>query len=191
MIIGKFPNLRLRRTRKYTWSRKLIQENNLSPNDLIHPIFLIEGKNKKQAVKSMPGVYRYSIDHLGVIINNIIKHKIPMVALFPSTPNNKKDNFGTEAFNEDNLVCRAIRYIKKRSLKKFCFYLVWKHLHTNFDSFCQLNRKASQLLQHLSWLQPSLLDLLLLLLLNLLKLHHTQSPLLLPHLKRIQFQHRQ
>ncbi len=114
MIIGKFPNLRLRRTRKYTWSRKLIQENNLSPNDLIYPIFLIEGKNRKQPIKSMPGVFRYSIDQLGIIINNIIKNKIPMVALFPSTPNNKKDEFGTEALNENNLVCRAIRFIKKR-----------------------------------------------------------------------------
>ena len=114
MIIGKFPNLRLRRTRKYSWSRKLIEENNLSPNDLIHPIFLIEGKNRKQPIKSMPGVYRYSIDQLGIIINNIIKNKIPMVALFPSTPNNKKNKFGSEALNENNLVCRAIRFIKKR-----------------------------------------------------------------------------
>ena len=114
MITGKYPSLRLRRTRKYNWSRKLIQENNLSSNDLIYPIFLIEGKNKMQAIKSMPGIYRYSIDRLGIIINNVIKHKIPMVALFPSTPNNKKDKFGTEALNENNLVCRAIRFIKKR-----------------------------------------------------------------------------
>ena len=114
MITGKYPSLRLRRTRKYNWSRKLIQENNLSSSDLIYPIFLIEGKNKKQLIKSMPGIYRYSIDRLGIIINNVIKHKIPMVALFPSTPNNKKDNFGTEALNENNLVCRAIRFIKKR-----------------------------------------------------------------------------
>ena len=114
MITGKYPSLRLRRTRKYDWSRRLIQENNLSCSDFIYPIFLIEGKNKKVPVKSMPGVYRYSIDKLGMIINNVIKHKIPMVALFPSTPNHKKDKFGTEAFNEDNLVCRAIRYIKKR-----------------------------------------------------------------------------
>ena len=114
MITGKYPSLRLRRTRKYTWSRRLIQENNLSCSDLIYPIFLIEGKNMKQPVKSMPGVNRYSIDRLGNIVNNVIKYKIPMVALFPSTPNNKKDKFGTEAFNEDNLVCRAIRYIKKK-----------------------------------------------------------------------------
>ena len=114
MITGKYPSLRLRRTRKYNWSRRLIQENNLSCNDLIYPIFLLEGKNKKQPVKSMPGVYRYSIDQLGVIITKVIRYKIPMVALFPSTPNNKKDKFGTEALNENNLVCRAIRFIKKR-----------------------------------------------------------------------------
>jgi porphobilinogen synthase len=114
MITGKYPSLRLRRTRKYNWSRKLVQENNLSSNDLIYPIFLIEGKNKKQAIKSMPGVYRYSIDQLGKIVNTVIKHKIPMVALFPSTPNNKKDKFGSESLNENNLVCRAIRFIKKK-----------------------------------------------------------------------------
>ncbi len=114
MITGKYPSLRLRRTRKYNWSRKLVQENNLSSNDLVYPIFLIEGKNKIQAIKSMPGVYRYSIDRLGMIINNVIKYKIPMVALFPSTLNSKKDKFGKEALNENNLVCRAIRFIKKR-----------------------------------------------------------------------------
>ena len=114
MITGKYPTLRLRRTRKYSWSRRLIQENNLSSGDLIYPIFLIEGKNKKQAIKSMPGIFKYSIDQLGTIINNVIKHKIPMVALFPSTPNYKKDQFGTEALNENNLVCKAIRFIKKR-----------------------------------------------------------------------------
>ena len=114
MITGKYPSLRLRRTRKYNWSRKLVQENNLSSSDLIYPIFLIEGKNKKQLIKSMPGVYRNSIDRLGMIVNNVIKNKIPMVALFPSTPNKKKDKFGSEALNENNLVCKAIRFIKKR-----------------------------------------------------------------------------
>ena len=114
MITGKYPNLRLRRTRKYFWSRRLIQENNLSCDDLIYPIFLIEGKNIKQPIKSMPGVYRYSIDRLSTIINNVLKHKIPMIALFPSISNNKKDKYGTESLNENNLVCRALRFIKKR-----------------------------------------------------------------------------
>ena len=114
MITGKYPNLRLRRTRKYTWSRRLIQENNLSSNDFIYPIFLIEGKNNKQSIKSMPDVYRYTIDRLGGLVSNAIKYKIPMIALFPFTPNKKKDYYGKEALNENNLVCRATRYIKKR-----------------------------------------------------------------------------
>jgi porphobilinogen synthase len=62
----------------------------------------------------MPNVYKYSVDQLGMIINKVIKCKIPMVALFPSTPNNKKDKLGSEALNENNLVCKAIRFIKKR-----------------------------------------------------------------------------
>ena len=62
MITGKYPSLRLRRSRKNDWSRRLIEENNLSPNDFILPVFLIEGKNKKQSIKSMPGVYRYTLD---------------------------------------------------------------------------------------------------------------------------------
>ena len=114
MITGKFPSLRLRRTRKYVWSRKLVQENNLSANDLIYPIFLIEGKNKKQTIKSMPNIYRYTLDKLGEVVNNVVKNNIPMVALFPSIPNAKKDKYGSEALNEDNLVCRATQYIKKR-----------------------------------------------------------------------------
>ena len=114
MITGKFPNLRLRRLRKFNWSRKLVQENNLSSSDLIYPLFVIEGKNKKKPIKSMPNVYQYSIDNLGSIVNTVIKNKIPMIALFPSTPSNKKDPFGNEALNENNLVCKAIKFIKKR-----------------------------------------------------------------------------
>mgnify|MGYP001295264745 FL=1 len=114
MITGKFPSLRLRRTRKFTWSRRLIQENNLSTNDFIYPIFLIEGKNNKQAIKSMPDIYKYTIDKLGALVDKALKNKIPMVALFPSTPKKKKDYYGNEALNENNLVCKATRFIKKR-----------------------------------------------------------------------------
>tara|TARA_B100000575_G_C23086980_1_gene626488 strand:+ start:568 stop:1554 length:987 start_codon:yes stop_codon:yes gene_type:complete len=114
MITGKYPNLRLRRSRKYSWSRRLVEESNLSSSDLIYPIFLIEGKNKVRPVKSMPNVYQYSIDRLGPILNKIIKNNIPMVALFPSTPSYKKNKFGSEALNENNLVCQGIRLIKKK-----------------------------------------------------------------------------
>ena len=114
IITGKYPNLRLRRNRKYNWTRRLIQESNLSSNDLILPIFLIEGKNKKQSIKTMNGVYRYTIDKLGFVIDKALSNKIPMVALFPQTKTKLKNNYGTEALNENNLVCKAIRYIKKK-----------------------------------------------------------------------------
>ena len=114
MITGNYPNLRLRRSRKNDWSRRLIQENSLSTSDFILPIFLIDGKNTKQSIKTMPDVYRYTIDKLGIIVDKAIKDKIPMVALFPNTKKTLKNEIGTEALNEDNLVCRAIQYIKKK-----------------------------------------------------------------------------
>jgi len=114
MITGNYPNLRLRRSRKQDWSRRLIQENSLSASDFILPIFLIDGKNTKQTIKTMPDVYRYTVDKLGVIVDKAIKNKIPMVALFPYTKKSVKNKIGTEALNEDNLVCKAIQYIKKK-----------------------------------------------------------------------------
>ncbi|MDA9071680.1 porphobilinogen synthase [Candidatus Pelagibacter sp.] len=114
MITGNYPNLRLRRSRKYNWSRRLIQENSLSSSDFILPIFLIDGKNRKEIIKTMPDVFRYTIDKLGIIIEKAIKNKIPMVALFPHTRQSIKNHLGTEALNEDNLVCKAIQYIKKK-----------------------------------------------------------------------------
>ena len=114
IITGKYPNLRLRRNRNSDWSRRLVRENTLSVNDLILPIFLIEGKNKRQSIKSMPNVYRYSIDRLSEILDKAVSNKIPMVALFPYTNSSLKNNQGTESLNEDNLVCRAIKYVKKK-----------------------------------------------------------------------------
>ena len=114
MIVGKYPSLRLRRNRKSSWTRKLIQENTLSPNDFILPIFLIDGVNKKQHIKSMPGVYRYSVDRISQIIDKAIGKGVPMVALFPNTKKSLKNELGSEALNENNLVCRASRMIKKK-----------------------------------------------------------------------------
>ena len=114
MITGKYPNLRLRRNRKADWTRRLVEESSLSSNDLILPVFLIDGKNRVQPIKTMPGVFRYSIDKLSKILDKAIFLKIPMVALFPYSHSKVKNKYGSEALNEDNLVCRAIRYIKKR-----------------------------------------------------------------------------
>ena len=111
--IGSYPKTRLRRNRKTEWSRRLVQESYLSANDLIWPIFIREGKNIKEPIKTMPGVYRYSLDKLEKVIENAIKNKLPMVALFPNTPDSKKDIRGTEALNKNNLVCKALRLIKK------------------------------------------------------------------------------
>ena len=114
IITGKYPNLRLRRNRKSNWSRRLVSENTLSVNDLILPIFVIEGKNKKVPIKSMPGIFRYSIDKLNQIVGNAVSLKIPMVAIFPYIQKNLKDSRGTEALNKNNLVCRATSFIKKK-----------------------------------------------------------------------------
>ena len=114
MITGKYPGLRLRRNRKSDWSRRLVQENSLTANDFILPIFLIDGKNIKQEIKSMPGVYRYSIDKLSGVVDKAIKKGLPMIALFPHTKTKKKNILGTEALNENNLVCKALQLVKKK-----------------------------------------------------------------------------
>jgi len=112
-IIGSYPKTRLRRLRKSRWLRDLVSEHNISNKDLVLPIFIREGKNKIEPIKSMPGVYRYSINKLPSILNKVKKYKIPMVAIFPFTPNKKKDHLGTEALNPNNLVCKGTKFIKK------------------------------------------------------------------------------
>ena len=113
IITGKYPQLRLRRSRQNKWSRRLISENNLSVDDLILPIFIVEGKNKKIPVKSMPGIFRYTLDKLNSIVRNAIDLGIPMIALFPYTQKKLKDSLGTESLNPNNLVCRACKQVKK------------------------------------------------------------------------------
>ena len=111
--IGSYPNVRLRRNRKAEWSRRLVSESNLSPNDLIWPIFIRSGKNIKEPVKSMPGVFIYTLDQIERLVEKAIRKRIPMIALFPNTPNSKKNAKGSEALNKNNLVCKALRLIKK------------------------------------------------------------------------------
>ena len=113
-ILGSYPSTRLRRVRNSAWIRRLTSEHDLTVNDLIQPIFIKEGKNKVEKIKSMPGVFRYSLDKIDSILKKINFYKIPVVAIFPQIPNNKKDANGSEALNKNNLVCRTIKKIKKR-----------------------------------------------------------------------------
>ena len=111
--IGSYPLIRLRRNRKSDWCRRIVEESSLSTNDLIWPIFIREGKKIKEPIKTMPGVFRYSLDQLENLVEIALKKKIPMIALFPNTPLSKKNQRGSEALNRNNLVCKALRLIKK------------------------------------------------------------------------------
>ena len=113
-LIGSYPSTRLRRNRKTEWSRRLVSENVLSPNNLIWPIFLTDGKNQKNQISTMPEVYRYSVDQIEKIVEKALKLKLPLLALFPHTQKINKDKIGSEALNENNLVCKALRIIKKK-----------------------------------------------------------------------------
>jgi len=114
--ISGFPATRLRRNRKTTWSRRLVAENVLTPADLIWPLFVIEGTAKREPVASMPGVERLSVDQAVEAAREAARLGIPAIALFPFTDPKLRTEDGREAFNPDNLVCRATRAIKKAKL---------------------------------------------------------------------------
>ncbi len=103
---------RLRRNRKSAWVRALVRENSLSVNDLIWPVFIIEGKGQRVPIAAMQGVFRYSIDEAVIEINKAYKLGIKAVALFPVTDLSLKTEQGSEALNPDNLICRACRVLK-------------------------------------------------------------------------------
>ena len=116
--ILKFPSTRLRRNRQSNWIRNLVEEHSLTSNDLIWPVFICEGKNKKEEIKSMPNVYRYSIDNLNEVKDIAESQNINLIALFPYTPEELKSNDGKEALNPENLVCKSIDQLS-RSNKSF------------------------------------------------------------------------
>ena len=105
--------IRPRRNRRAEWARRMVREHVLTPDDLIWPLFLVEGKKVRAAVASMPGVERLSIDEAVRAAEHAAKLSIPCLALFPYTEHEKRDEHGSEALNADNLVCRAIRAIKQ------------------------------------------------------------------------------
>jgi len=110
---GKFPSVRMRRMRRDGFSRKLMQENRLSVDDLIYPMFVIEGENQRQAIPSMPGIERVSIDELLKEASELVALGIPAVALFPVTDKDKKSDQAEEAFNPDGLAQRAVKALKE------------------------------------------------------------------------------
>ena len=112
-ITGQFPKRRLRRNRVYDFSRRLIAENQLTINDLIYPVFIVEGNNITESVSSMPNVYRMSIDILLKEAEYVAKLGIPVLSLFPAIEPEKKSLLAQEAYNENGLVPKAIRALKK------------------------------------------------------------------------------
>ncbi|HEX4637033.1 MAG TPA: porphobilinogen synthase [Rhizomicrobium sp.] len=110
--MSSYPQLRMRRLRRHDWARRLVAENSLSPADFIWPVFVIDGENRREAVSSMPGVERLSVDLLPAAAKEAASLGIPVIALFPQTPPSLKSEDGDEALNPGNLVCQAVRAIK-------------------------------------------------------------------------------
>jgi porphobilinogen synthase len=113
MTLGAFPRTRLRRNRYDAFTRNLVAENTLTANDLIWPIFIVEGAGQRVPVASMPGVDRVSLDLLTAHVAPAVELGIPAIALFPATPAEKKNAEGSESANPDNLICSATRGLKK------------------------------------------------------------------------------
>ena len=113
----RFPATRMRRNRRTPWMRGLVRENTLTADNLIWPIFVVDGENQRQPVPSMPGVERFSVDLLTDVVGGAVDLGIPVVAIFPYTDPALKTPDGREAINPDNLVCRAVRAIRNAKLK--------------------------------------------------------------------------
>src|SRR3990167_1141841 len=111
-MTAAYPNLRLRRTRAWGWSRALHRETVLTPADLIWPLFVTEGSGVEEPIASLPGVSRWSVDGIAARAKEAVSLGIPCVALFPNTQADRRSDDGAEAFNPDNLMCRAIKAIK-------------------------------------------------------------------------------
>jgi porphobilinogen synthase len=113
-IYGQFPAVRMRRMRRNDFSRRLMREHRVSPDDLIYPVFVLDGKNRTEKVASMPGVERLSVDRLLPVAEECVKLRIPVIALFPVIDQKLKTPDGREAFNPKGLVPRAVAALKKR-----------------------------------------------------------------------------
>ena len=112
-VAGAYPAIRMRRNRRDAWTRRLVAENTLATDDLIWPIFVIEGTKEERPVASMPGQKRVTVDLLAKHVEKAARLGVPAIAIFPATPPEAKDAEGTEALNPNNLICRAARELKK------------------------------------------------------------------------------
>ncbi len=111
---SRYPAIRMRRNRQFDWSRRLVSENKLSVDDLIWPLFVIDGVNQRQPVASLPGVDRLSVDLVVEAAQMASDLGIPVISLFPNTSGDLRTNDGREALNSDNLVCQAVRAVKAK-----------------------------------------------------------------------------
>ncbi|HEY8552999.1 MAG TPA: porphobilinogen synthase [Burkholderiales bacterium] len=114
MNYGRFPDTRMRRMRRDEFSRRLMREHRLHVDNLIQPVFVIEGQNRTEPVASMPGIERFTIDRLLGYAETLQNLGVPAIALFPLVPQEKKDNTAKEAYNPDGLIPRAVRELKRR-----------------------------------------------------------------------------
>jgi porphobilinogen synthase len=112
-VLGAYPTVRMRRNRRDGWTRRLVAENALTIDDLIWPVFVIEGRDEERPVASMPGQVRVTVDRLARHVERAARLGVPAIALFPATPPEAKDAEGSEALNPDNLICRAARELKR------------------------------------------------------------------------------
>ncbi len=110
---GPFPATRLRRLRRWSWTRDLTRENDLSVKDLIWPLFILPGSNETEPIASMPGVARHSVDRIVMLAKEAVQLGIPAIALFPVTPAEVKTPDGEEAYNPNNLICSATRAVRQ------------------------------------------------------------------------------
>jgi porphobilinogen synthase len=113
MNIGRYPSVRMRRMRRDEFSRRLMREHRLHVDNLIQPVFIIEGSNRTESVDSMPGIERYTVDRLLGYAETLQALGVPAMALFPLVPQEKKDNKAQEAYNPKGLIPRAVRELKQ------------------------------------------------------------------------------
>jgi len=113
-ILGSFPSVRMRRMRRDDFSRRMMREHRLSTDDLIYPVFVLDGSKRREPVDSMPGVERLSVDQLFPVAEECVRLGVPVLALFPVIDSSLKSNDGREAVNSEGLVPRAVRALKQR-----------------------------------------------------------------------------